>query len=69
MALSEQRVLSQVTIIRPQSAINVQWSNQILRDDEIIGETYERKAYTANQRAEFELEVEDHCVDLDALGW
>ncbi len=58
MALIEQRVLKQVTILSQQQAANVQWSNQILRDNEIISEQYERKAYTQEQQAEFLAEVE-----------
>lgn len=69
MALTEQRILKQVTILAQQSAANVQWANQVLRDGEIIAETYERKAYTVDQSAEFLLEVEGAASYITALGW
>lgn len=69
MALSEQRILKQVTTLPAQSAVNVQWSNQVLRDGEVISETFERKAYTADQAAEFLVEVEGAESYITALGW
>jgi hypothetical protein len=67
--LTEQRIIKQVSILPAQSAVNVQWANQILRDGEIISETYERKAYTSEQRAEFEAEVTGAASYIAALGW
>lgn len=69
MALTEQRILSQVTTLPAQSAANVQWANQILRDDVVISETYERKAYTVEQKADFLSEVEGAENYITALGW
>ena len=69
MALTEQRILSQVTTLPAQSAVNVQWSNQILRDDEVISQTYERKAYTADQKDAFLAEVEGAESYIAVLGW
>lgn len=69
MALTEQRILKQVTLLPQQSAANVQWANQILRDGAVISETYERKAYTADQKADFEAEVEGAAGYVAALGW
>ena len=69
MALTEQRILKQVTTLPNQSAVNVQWANQILRDGELVTETYERKAYTADQKAEFLVEVEGAENYIAALGW
>ena len=69
MALTEQRILKQVSILPAQNAMNVQWANQICRDDEVIAETYERKAYTADQKVEFLAEVEGAEAYVDALGW
>lgn len=66
---TEQRILKQVTILASQSAANVQWSNQVLKDDVVISETFERKAYTAEQKADFELEVEGAVSYIAALGW
>lgn len=69
MALTETRILKQVAILPAQNAVNVQWSNQVLKDGEVIAETYERKAYTAEQAAEFAAEVEGSASYMAALGW
>jgi hypothetical protein len=69
MALTEQTVLKQVTVLPEQSAINVQWANQVLRDDEVISETYHRKAYTKEQQAEFQAEVPGTATYVAAVGW
>ena len=69
MALTEQRILNQVTLLPAQGAINVQWADQILRDGEVVTQTYHRKAYTADQRAEFEAEVENAAQYVAAIGW
>lgn len=69
MALSEQRILKQVTVLAQQSAANVQWANQILRDGEVISETYERKAYTEDQKDSFLSEVEGAEGYVLILGW
>jgi hypothetical protein len=69
MALTEQTIINQVTVKPTQQAIEVQWSNQILRDDEVISETYHRKAYGQEQQAEFELEVEGAAAYVAAAGW
>lgn len=66
---TEQRILKQVTILAQQSAANVQWANQVLKDGVLLTETYERKAYTADQKAEFEAEVEGAANYITALGW
>ena len=69
MALTEQTVLKQVTVLAQQSAVNVQWSNQILRDGEIISEQFKRKAYTVDQKDEFLSEVDGAENYIAALGW
>jgi hypothetical protein len=69
MALTENKILKQVSILPNQSAVNVQWSNQILRDGELVTETFERKAYTQDQKAEFLAEVEGAENYIAALGW
>ena len=66
---TETRVLKQVAILPTQNAANVQWANQVLRDGEVISETFERKAYTADQAAEFATEVEGAASYMAALGW
>lgn len=69
MALTEQTILNQVTVLPAQSAVNVQWANQVLRDGEVISETYHRKAYTKEQQAEFEAEVTGAAAYVTAVGW
>tara|TARA_R110000868_G_scaffold171878_1_gene407682 strand:- start:229 stop:438 length:210 start_codon:yes stop_codon:yes gene_type:complete len=69
MALTEQTIVKQVAVLPAQSAINVQWANQVLRDDEVISETYHRKAYTKEQQAEFEAEVPGAAAYVVAVGW
>ncbi len=69
MALTEQRILKQVSILPSQSAVNVQWADQILRDGEVISENFHRKAYTIDQKEEFLLEVEGAPNYIAALGW
>lgn len=69
MALTEKTILNQVTVLPAQSAINVQWANQVLRDDEVISTTYHRKAYTKEQQAEFEAEVTGAATYVTAVGW
>jgi hypothetical protein len=69
MALTEQRILKAVTIKPTQAAIEVQWADQILRDGEVISEQYHRKAYGADQSAEFLVEVEGAAAYVQAAGW
>jgi hypothetical protein len=69
MAFTEQTILNQVTVLPAQSAINVQWANQVLRDDEVISTTYHRKAYVKEQQAEFEAEVTGAAHYVTAVGW
>ncbi len=65
----EQRVLKQVAILPDQSAANVQWAVQVLKDGEIRTETFHRKAYTAEQIEEFLIEVEGAEAYISVLGW
>lgn len=70
MALTEQRILNQVTLLPQSNSINVQWSNQVIRDGyEVISETYERKAYGQDQKAQFIAEVEGGIAYATAMGW
>lgn len=69
MALTEQRILKQIAILPAQNAVNVQWADQILRDEEVVSETLHRKAYTQEQAAEFLAEVEGAEAYMSALGW
>ena len=69
MALTEQRIINQVTVLPSQNAINVQWADQILRDGEVISQTYHRKAYGPGQQAEFLAEVEGADAYVNLIDW
>jgi hypothetical protein len=69
MAFSEKRVLNQVTILPELSAVNVQWLDQVLRDDEVIASNPYRKGYTVDQKEEFLAEVEQAEHYITILGW
>ena len=69
MALTEQRSLKSVQVLSQQSAVNVQWASQIWRGNELVTETYERKAYTADQKDDFLAEVEGAEAYVTVLGW
>ena len=66
---TEQRILKQVTVLASQSAVNVQWGNQVLKDGELLTETFERKAYTSDNKADFLAEVEGAAGYVEILGW
>ena len=69
MALTEQRILNQVTVLPNANSINVQWADQILRDGGVISQTYHRKAYGPGQRTEFEAEVEGAANYVNLIDW
>lgn len=70
MSLTERRILSQVTALPAEDAINVQWLDQVLRDGEVIASTPHRKAYSRDQLAEFLAEVEEGgAAYAAAMGW
>jgi len=69
MSLTENTIIKQVSVLPAQNAINVQWSRQILKDGEVISEQYHRKAYGAEQRAEFEAEVEGAAGYVGLITW
>ena len=69
MALTEQRILNQVTVLPNQNALNVQWSDQILRDGEVIQQQYHRKAYGPGQQQEFLAEVEGADAYVNLIDW
>lgn len=70
MALIEQRILKQVTMLPQSNTINVQWANQIVRDgSEIVSETYERSAYSQEDKDSFVAAVEGGLAYATAMGW
>ena len=66
---TEQRILKQVTTLPAESAINVQWANQVLKDGTVISETFDGRTYYAEQKDAFLAEVEGAASYIDALGW
>lgn len=66
---TEQRILSQVTHLPAADAVNVQWTNQVLKDGDVLSSTYERKAYTKAQKDEFLAEVDGAKLYIKAFGW
>ncbi len=69
MALTESKVLSQVTVLPEANAVQVRWDNLIERDGEVISRVPHRKAYSQDQKQEFLAEVEGAENYLGALGW
>lgn len=63
MALSEQRVLAEITVLTEMNAINVKWEDRILRDDEVISSAPFRRSYSKQERAAF---IEDLANYKDA---
>lgn len=70
MALTEQRIIKQITMLPQSNTVNVQWADQIVRDgSKVVSETYERKAYGQDQKADFIAEVTGGQAYADAMGW
>ena len=66
---TESKTIKQITILPAQSAVNVQWVNTVFKDGAVIAESFERKAYSAAQKAEFLAEVEGAGSFIESLGW
>ena len=69
MALTEQRIVNQISILPNQNAINVQWADQIVKDGEVISETFHRKTYGPGQQAEFTTEVIGASDYVGLINW
>lgn len=69
MVISEEKSISQIAFLPKASAINVQWTISIIKEDVVIAETYERKSYTAAQKDEFLSEVDSAVLYIKAIGW
>ncbi len=69
MALTESKVLAHVGLNIPANTIEVRWDNIIWRDEEVISRVPHRKAYSADQKAEFLAEVEGGAAYVQAMGW
>lgn len=70
MTLSEQRIIKQVTVQPETQTIQVQWADQILRGDEVVTETYFRRAYSESDKSQFESDLGDQALPfMAAVGW
>lgn len=69
MALTERKIIKQVSVLPEVGAIQVQWANQVLREGEVISEQYERRAYNVEQKNLFLTDVPDGAPYVAALGW
>ena len=69
MALTEQRILNQITVLPNANSINVQWADVISRDSVEISKQYHRKAYGPGQQAEFLAEVEGAEGYVGLIDW
>lgn len=69
MALIEQRVLKQVSVLPISKTIDVQWADQIVKDGSVISEQYHRKSYSEKQKDEFLIEVDNAASYVSAVGW
>ena len=63
---TETKVLKQVTFLPQANAINVQWGLVVAKDGVSISETFERKAYSADQLPAFSTEV--GAFDVNAFA-
>lgn len=69
MALTEQTILRAVTVRPDVATIEVEWRREIRDGDELITSIPHRKAYGADQAAEFQAEVEGAAPYAAAVGW
>lgn len=69
MAITEQKILNQVSILPEANAINVQWINRFLRDGVVVAQQYYRKAYGQGQRQQFLDEVEGASNYVNLITW
>lgn len=69
MALSEQRVVNQISVLSNQNAINVQWADQIVKDGEVLTQTFHRKTYGPGQELEFTAEVSGAGDYVGLIDW
>lgn len=66
MALSEQRVLAEITVLTELNAINVKWEDRILRGEDVISSTPFRRAYSKYEREAFIADLAEY-KDADLL--
>ena len=69
MALTESKVLAQITVLPQANAIQVRWDNIIQRDGVEISRVPHRTAYGKGQRDAFLAEVEGASNYGDLIDW
>jgi hypothetical protein len=69
MALTERTIIKQIQVLPESNTIQVQWANQILRDGELVTETFHRCAYGADDQEKFLAEVDGAEAYIPILGW
>lgn len=69
MALTESKVLAQVTRDIATNTIMVRWDNIIDRDGEVISRIPQRAAYGVDQKEQLLAECPEAAGDIAALGW
>lgn len=69
MALSEKKVLAEVSLRKADGVIAVRWDNIIERDGVQVSRIPHRKTYNQAQAGEFTSEVDGSEAYLSAMGW
>ena len=69
--LTKTRGIKSITLQFDASSVEIQWSVRVKEDDDVIGERFHRKAYTAAQAAELEADTSTAMKNRIAtvLGW
>lgn len=75
---TERKILNSIELLVEQSAVNVCWLNQVLRDGTVIGSEPYRRAYCQEEKGFFIADIEspanggqagDAAPYIAALGW
>lgn len=70
MALSEQRVIKKIEVLVQDNTIQVQWADQILRDEDVVSETYHRQAFAPADKDLFIAALGEMAHGyINAAGW
>lgn len=69
MAFVENSVVSEITSLPLENAIQVKWVNTIEKDGEVISTKHHYRLFSAEQKAEFLAEVEGAQAYVTAAGW
>ncbi len=69
MALTETSTIVEIATLPIENAIQVKWRNTIEKDGEVISAKDHYKLYGADQKAEFEAEVESADQYVNLITW